>query len=158
MKTIKFFFPVLMLAFAVSFSSCGSDDPADLIIGTWAYENTTVDVQTNNAEATNFFKEMMAGNEGNASDIDGASITFSADGKATTKNSAGRTDTTSYKFENGKLVIGDKGDEIAYTYSVDKKKLSFGSEYSADELKVLEQLFEGVTITKIKIMMNFNKK
>ena len=159
MKTIKFLFPVLMLAFAVSFSSC-SNDPEDLIVGTWVYENSSYDVQAGNAADVSKVKESLKESDAE----ENGSLTFNADGTCSVKTTAPMATLTlngTYKFENGKLVIKmDIGDEPeAFAYTLNKNKLSIIGEYSESQLRYEEYLLDNtVKITKIAVTSNYKKK
>ena len=148
-----------MLAFAVGFSSC-SNDPEDLIVGTWVYENSSYDVQAGNAADVSKVKESLKESDAE----ENGSLTFNADGTCSVKTTTPAATLTlngTYKFENGKLVIKmDIGDEPeAFAYTLNKNKLSIIGEYSESQLRYEEYLLDNtVKITKIAVTSNYKKK
>jgi len=151
MKTIKFLFPVLLLSLTIGFNSCSSEDPEDLILGTWEYDSYSLDIRTSNPAVTAEIKEAYE----SFLDIEVVSFTFNADGKVIIKYEDGDTDTEPYKFENGKLVI----DGEPANYTLDKNKLSIEIiNLDAEELAEIEEDFTDVTIQKVALIVNFKKK
>ena len=170
MKTSKILFSSLLFIFAIAFTACQSDDPADLIVGTWEYSNVSVDVQTSNPILTTFLKESFSEEYG----AESASYTFNADGTALLvsyyEEGEKRSEKGVYKIENKKLFFAEDKDELAKTkdedgvsFTVSKKSLQlivydYSSESLSSIAKAYEKEYGKVTISKLAIVMNLKKK
>ena len=160
MKTIKAFFPVLMAALvAISFNSCSSDDPTDLIIGTWEYTDASVDAQTVDGnisqEVKDLFDEMIG-------ELDIETITFNEDGTCVIK-SDGEATHSYYKVVGGKLYFAetksglDEADCVSNSIVLNKNNLSLGSEMPEDAM-VFWGMELGTEFKKAVLNMNFKRK
>ena len=151
MKTIKFLFPVLLLSLTVGLNSCSNEDPEDLILGTWVYDSHSFDIRTSSPIVTAAIRDLF---ELDMEGFEAVSMTFNADGTVVVKDVDGDTETSSYKFEGGKLVVDDQ----AIGYTLDKNKLSLEAIIlDAEELAEMGEYF-GVTIQKIAVVLKLKKK
>ena len=160
MKTIKVFFPVLMAALvAISFNSCSSDDPTDLIVGTWEYTGASADVQTVDGnisqEIKDFFDEVIE-------DIDVEIYTFNEDGTCITK-SGGETIQGYYKIKGGMIYFAetksglDAADCESNSIVLNKNDLSISMEMHEDAMAFWGMEL-GTEFKKAVLNMNFKRK
>ncbi len=128
-KSTSFVF-VLVTLFGVGLWSCGSDDDSPsvtpAIVGTWVYESHTVNVSINGQNSLQFLVENMGLSEAealmfqniflgqleDASQFQGFSIQFRADGTFQLTDSEGVESGTYELRNNNTLLVLDDGEEV----------------------------------------------
>lgn len=155
MKTTKSLLLALVAVLLVGFSSC-KNDPEDLIIGTWKYNNIEVEISPSDPTTDAFIKAAIKGMTAEMGLETGASITFNNDGTCTTSymdEGKPQLESTKYSIQGDKLTIGEGDDVLTSTFQVKKKELRI----IQDATDMLEEYGGMINLDKLVVTVILKK-